>query len=223
MNQKLTDITVILDRSGSMADVASDTIGGFNRFLADQKTVPAPAIFTLFQFDNEFETVIAAKDIHSVEPLTGKTFVPRGSTALLDAIAQAVNSTGHRLDAMPERDRPGRVIVVIITDGYENSSTKFSRPAVFELIKHQREKYAWEFVFLGADQDAIASGVSIGIAPANAMSYAKSAAGVSDSFQSLSSNAKIYRSCSVETMAFTAEDRKKQAEAGAHPESEITS
>src|SRR5688572_21912856 len=117
MNHQLTDITIVLDRSGSMHSVASDTIGGFNRFLADQQKAPGQATLTLNQFDDVFERVIDARDIQQAPPLTNESFQPRNSTALLDAIGRSIRDTGQRLAAMPEPERPGKVVMVIITDG----------------------------------------------------------------------------------------------------------
>src|SRR6185437_887189 len=118
-NPNFTDITIVLDRSGSMEVIADDTVGGFNQFLKEQKKVPGKALLTLVQFDHEYQFVHQAVPIGSVPLLTRKTYVPRGSTALLDAIGRAINETGQRLAALPEPERPGNVIVMILTDGLE--------------------------------------------------------------------------------------------------------
>lgn len=214
MNHNHTDITIVLDRSGSMSSIAADTIGGFNRFLEDQKKAPGTATLTLRQFDTIHDVVIDAKAIHQAKPLTVDTFVPRGMTALLDAIAMAVDATGARLERLPESNRPAKVICVIITDGLENSSHRFTREQVFEKIKHQQDNYQWQFVFLGANQDAIATATHMGIRAANAMTYADNSAGVNAAFASTSSNLVQMRFGSSTTMAYSKEDRKKQKDAG---------
>lgn len=215
MNSNHTDITIVLDRSGSMMSVASDTIGGFNKFLADQQATPGTATFTLHQFADRFETPIPASDINHVKPLDGTTYVPRGNTALLDAIGEAVTLTGNRLKVQPEPERAGKVVCVIMTDGYENSSRKYTRAQVFDMIKHQREVYKWEFVFLGANQDAMQESAKIGVSHMNTMSYASNSAGVSASADAVSFNMSAFRTGTKKDMSFEAGDYLKQATAGA--------
>lgn len=215
MRMNHTDITIVLDRSGSMATVVNDTIGGFNRFLSDQKAAPGTAEITLHQFDDRFETVMNGVDVRMAAELTNKTFVPRGSTALLDAIGRAIQETGNRLATKSDRDRAGKVVFVIITDGEENASREFNREKVFEMIEHQKSKYSWEFVFLGANQDAIRAAAGIGINACSSITYAANAVGTEAVFRSLSSNVADYRVGASACANFSEEDRKKQAEAGA--------
>ena len=177
MNDNLTDITVVLDRSGSMAAVRDDTIGGFNSVLEEQKQVSGTAYLTLVQFDDQYEVIYEGRSLPSAPALTTRTFVPRGSTALLDAIGRTIYAVGARLAVLPEADRPGKVLLLIMTDGEENSSHEFSRAQIFDMITHQREAYAWEIVFIGTNQDAVATGASYGIPASNALSYAPTAAG----------------------------------------------
>lgn len=177
MIDSLVDITVVLDRSGSMATVRDDTIGGFNSVLEEQKQVPGTAYLTLVQFDDQYEIIYEGQKLRDVPELTTRTFVPRGSTALLDAIGRTINAVGARLTALPEAERPGKVLLLIMTDGEENSSHEFSRAQVFDMITHQREAYAWEVVFIGTNQDAVATGASYGIPASNALSYAPTPAG----------------------------------------------
>ena len=160
MRTDLTDITVVMDRSGSMQSRRTDAEGGLNAFIEKQKTEPGEAVFTLVQFDNVYEFVHTAVPIKSVPPYT---LVPRGgSTALLDAVGRAINETVHRLAKMNEADRPGLVIFVIITDGEENSSKEFKKAQIKAMIQHQTAVYGWQFTFLGANQDAFAEGGGIG-------------------------------------------------------------
>lgn len=214
MKHNHTDITIILDRSGSMQSVASDTIGGFNRFLDDQRKAPGTASITLHQFDDRFETPIKAHDVKSAPPLTGSTFVPRGSTALLDAIGRSIVDTGARMETAGNNCAE-KVVVVIITDGHENASHEYDRAKVFEMIKHQQEKYAWEFVFLGANQDAIKTAAGFGVSPSNAMTYAANAVGTTEAFHATSKNLVSMRCGKSKTMGYTADDRDAQKRAGA--------
>lgn len=208
MNQDLTDITVILDRSGSMQGVRDDTIGGYNSFMAAQAKLPGHARVSLVQFDDRYEVVYRDVACGQVRPLDQTTFVPRGSTALLDAIGTTVNNIGARLAAMPELVRPAKVVVVIITDGHENASREFTRERVFEMITHQREVYGWDFVFLGANQDAIAAGASIGVPQRSSLSYAADSKGTSEVFGSTAAYVGNLRSAGV--ASFTESDRAKQ-------------
>lgn len=208
MNHDLTDITIILDRSGSMQGVRDDTIGGYNTFISEQAKLPGEARMTLVQFDDQYERVYMGVRVGEVRPLDHKTFVPRGSTALLDAIGRTISETGSRLAALAEADRPGKVIMVIITDGYENASKEFKRERVFSLINHQREHYSWDFVFLGANQDAIAAGAAIGVMASKVMSYAADAKGMQDVFASTSNYVGTMRATGQAT--FSDDDRAKQ-------------
>lgn len=207
-----TDIVMILDRSGSMERIAADTIGGVNKFLTDQKAVPGEATFTLVQFDDRYEVPYDAVPIARAEPLTAQTFVPRGSTALLDAIGRAIDDAGNRLKAMAASALPDKVVCVIVTDGQENASLHFKRKDIFDKITHQRDIYKWEFVFLGANQDAIAEAGALGIGAAAAMNYAATASGTSASYGAVSANLRAMRTGHATAMAFSEEDRLKAAD-----------
>lgn len=163
-----TDITMVLDRSGSMSALREATIEGFNAFIAEQRGTTGRCTLTLVQFDHEYESVYTAIDLAVVPPLV---LVPRGTTALLDAIGQAVHATGARLGAMPETERPGSVIIGIMTDGHENASRELTHAAVKALITEQTEKYSWTFLYLGANQDAIEVGVGLGVAAGLSLTY----------------------------------------------------
>jgi Mg-chelatase subunit ChlD len=170
MRSDLTDITLVIDRSGSMAQVREDAEGGVNSFIAQQAQQPGEALLTLVQFDTEYEFLHRGVPIAQAPPYQ---LVPRGMTALLDAIGRAINETGERLAKMDEADRPGLVVFVVMTDGLENSSKEFSRDAIKKMIEHQQEKYHWQFTFLGADQDAFAEAGAIGIHASGAAQFAK--------------------------------------------------
>jgi uncharacterized protein YegL len=178
---KNTEIAFILDRSGSMQSMTHAAISGFNEFLkAQQDTVddhgkPLSATFTLILFDHEYLAVHNRQDIQTARPLTVETYVPRGNTALLDAIGRTIDHIGNELAATPEADRPAKVIIAILTDGEENSSQIFSMADINQRITHQTEKYQWEFMFLGANQDAIATAARMGIHARHAATFAADA------------------------------------------------
>ncbi len=214
MKPNYTDINIVLDRSGSMQSIKADTIGGFNAFLDQQKETPGDATITLAQFDNVYEVVYRAIPLQKAPDLNDKTFVPRASTALLDAIGRTINETGVRLANMQECDRPSHVIFVILTDGEENSSREFTAQHINQLIRHQRETYKWEFVFLGANQDAITTANELGMSAGQAITYAASPQGTKAAFKSMSRNLSRFRGGDVDALVFSDEDRQEQVDAG---------
>lgn len=163
MNPNLTEIAYILDRSGSMQILQEAAISGFNDFLQSQLDVPGDARLTLVLFDDQYLVPVAAKPVEEVPRLNASTYVPRGSTALLDAIGETIDTLGRRLAGTPEPERPGKVIVVIFTDGMENASHCFQWRDIASRIHHQRDKYNWEFIFLAANQDAIATAAQLNV------------------------------------------------------------
>lgn len=169
-----------------MYDVRQDAIGGFNAFVSSQLTVPGTADLSLILFDHEYSLVLENVDIQKVPALDDVTYQPRGTTALLDAIGRTIDELGHRLSGLPAERRPGKVIVAILTDGLENASHRFTAKRVSDMIAHQREKYAWEFVFLGANQDAILTARHLSIDPSAAYDFNTDAAGVSGAYAALS-------------------------------------
>jgi hypothetical protein len=208
-------MTFVLDRSGSMQDTASDTIGGYNKFLADQKALPGDCQMSLAQFDHEYEVRYEGKLLKDVPDLTSQTYVPRGQTALLDAVGRTINRTGERLGAMPEADRPEHVVFVIITDGLENHSREFTKAQIKEMIEHQTNAYKWHFVYLGANQDAFAEACAMGIKAANALGTAQNTVGISRYYDALHTNARKLRGGEEKTMGFVDIQREAQKEAGA--------
>ena len=181
-----SEIICIIDRSGSMAAIAKDAIGGFNTFLEEQKKVPGEATLTLVQFDTEYEVLHENTPLQDVPGLNENTFLPRGMTALLDAVGKTIDNIGKRLANMPEKNRPQKVIVAILTDGQENSSREYKLEKIKEMITHQTEKYQWEFIFLGANQDAFEEAAKIGISLQNAVNYAATPIGVRNAYSDLS-------------------------------------
>jgi len=172
MNKDLTEIAFILDRSGSMSSVAPAAISGFNEFLRDQQTAPGQARLTLVLFDDEYLVPVDNIPVQEVVSLNSDTYLPRSTTALLDAIGQTIERLGQRLEQTPEPDRPGKVIVAILTDGHENASKKFTWKEIAAKIRHQTQSYDWDFLFLGANQDAIATAANLNISSANAATFA---------------------------------------------------
>lgn len=154
MKKDLTEIVIVLDESGSMSSCKSDTIGGFNEFLSTQKKIKGEANVTLVKFSDYYKVVNDGTALEHVSPLNESNYTPSYSTALLDAVGRTINSVGNRLESLSEDQRPEKVIFAVITDGYENASKEFKREKVFEMVTHQKTKYNWEFLFLGADIDA---------------------------------------------------------------------
>jgi hypothetical protein len=199
-----TKLVLVLDRSGSMSTVKPAMEEVLNGYITAQKTEPGECRVTLVQFDDRYETVFKNLPIGEVRPIT---LSPRGGTALLDAIGQTIDEVGAELAAMPESERPSKVLFVVTTDGCENQSTKYlpAVPAmgslalpkaskVNEMVSHQRDVYKWEFVFLGADQDAIATAAGMGFNPALALNYENTSSGVRGMGNKLSKMSSSYRS-----------------------------
>ncbi len=182
MNRELTEIVFILDRSGSMAGLESDTIGGFNSMLEKQKKAEGQALLSAVLFSNDSQVLYDRVDISRIEPMTDGQYQVGGCTALLDAIGSAVRHIGNVHKYAREEDRPGKTIFVITTDGYENSSRHYSYEEVQQLVKRQQERYGWEFLFLGANMDAIAAARSFGIRADRAVRYYADAEGTSLQF-----------------------------------------
>ena len=164
MNENLTEIVAILDKSGSMQSLTNDTIGGFNSFLEEQKEIPGDAILTTVLFSDTYTLLHDRLNIKDVKPMTGNDYKAGGNTALLDAMGKTINGIGLKLYNTLEEERPGKVIFFIITDGAENASTEFTHEKIEAMVELQQNTYSWEFIFLGANIDAFSVGDSIGIA-----------------------------------------------------------
>ena len=177
MNDKLTEIVFILDRSGSMAGLEDDTIGGFNAFVEKQKKEEGEALLSAVLFSDESAVLYDRADIRKVEPMSERQYQVGGCTALLDAIGGAVRHIRNVHRYAREEDRPGRTVFVITTDGMENASRSFSYAEVQRMVKHEQEKYGWEFLFLGANMDAIAAARSFGIREDRAVRYKRDSVG----------------------------------------------
>lgn len=189
MKRNYTTIVTLLDRSGSMKKIRQDVIGGFNSFLDSQKKVKGEATVSLYQFDDRFQTDYEFVDINFVKPLDSSNFVPRGWTALYDAVGKTIVSVGEKLALLRENERPSKVIFLIITDGEENWSKEYkSADSIRSMIKHQTNKYNWEFVYIGANQDVIFNARKIGIPVYNTIDYDDNPIGVRSMYATLSAN-----------------------------------
>lgn len=183
-----TEIIVLLDRSGSMTAIKADMEGGFNALIEEQKKQLGECTVTLAQFDDCYENVYTCKALAEVPKLT---LEPRGMTALLDGMGKVITETGARLRAMPENQRPSKVIMVVITDGAENASKEWQHSRVMNMVKEQKDTYNWEFVFLGAGQDAIAVGNALGIT--QSYNFTADAAGTKQLMGNVSAGISSYR------------------------------
>jgi uncharacterized protein YegL len=182
MNSNLTEIIFLLDRSGSMGGLESDTIGGFNAFIDNQRKLEGKTLVTGVLFDDQYEVVWNGAEAEKVK-LTVEEYYVRGCTALLDAVGKTILDVGYRLSKTNEDEKPEKVIFVITTDGFENASREFTYEKVKELIKHQQEKYCWEFIFLGANIDAQREANNLGIYSENAFSFEASGVGVESMYK----------------------------------------
>ena len=184
--QGRTELVFILDRSGSMSGLESDTIGGFNGMLRRQQEESTDILVSTVLFDDEVEVIHDRVPIAKVAPLTGREYFTRGCTALLDAVGDSIQHIRNIHKYAREEDRPVRTMFVITTDGLENSSVRYTAKKVKALIRHQEEKHGWEFVFLGANMDAVAVAGDLGIRRENSVEFACDAGGIRENFTSLS-------------------------------------
>jgi uncharacterized protein YegL len=207
-NENYTHITFVVDRSGSMGGIAQAMREGFDEFMSGQLEVEGEATLSLARFDNEYELVYDFVEIGQVGPLE---LNPRGGTALLDGMGRTMNSVREQIMEMEEDERPSKCLFIFITDGHENASQEYTRDRVFQMIQdcQDSEELNYEFVFMGANQDAISAGRSFGIRQDASITYSASNAGVRGSYASLSRSVTQYRtkSSNEATMSFTDEDR----------------
>lgn len=203
-DQDYRHYVLIIDRSGSMVPIAKETQNGVRLFVSEQREIPGKATLSLYQFDHEHEAVYDFVPLRDVTPYT---LVPRGNTALLDACGFAITKVGEKLWAMPEGERPGKVIVVIATDGQENFSREYNLTQVRDLITRQREEYGWEFAYVGANQDSFAEAGNMGIAKMSTMDYAPNTAGTNSAWLANSGSAGRYASGQSVNLHYTDEER----------------
>ena len=194
MKTNLTELVFILDRSGSMGGLESDTIGGFNSMLAKQQAEPGECRMTTILFDNRYEVLHDRIDLKAVSPITEHEYFVRGSTALLDAVGRTINKIGRVQKKTAEDYRAEKVLFVITTDGMENASREFSYNKIKSMIERQKSKYGWEFIFLGANIDAVEVSGRFGVASNRAQNFHNDSGGIALNYLVLSETVAKYRS-----------------------------
>ena len=197
MKKNLTEIVFILDRSGSMAGLENDTIGGFNSMIEKQKREPGEAIVSTVLFDHESQVIHDRVDIQKIRPMTREEYYVRGCTALLDAVGCAIHHIGNVHKYAREEDRPEKTLFVITTDGMENASRKYSYDRLKAMIQRQKERYGWEFIFLGANIDAAKEAARFGIDADRAADYHADSQGTGVVYEAVSEAVCRVRSCSA--------------------------
>lgn len=224
MKDNYTHITFLLDRSGSMGNALNATIEGYNAFLRDQQELVGQATSTLVQFDDRYEVNYAGVPVKEAKFLTKETYQPRGWTYLYEAMGRAIVETGEFLSSMPEDQRPSKVVFTVLTDGREQHpngelarESKFTQEQVKNLVNQQTDQYKWEFVFIGANQNAVLEGQKLGIMTSNSLTYAQNTRGTSAAFKSVSDKVKSYRA-GGQSCSFDAGDRAEQEKAGVSKE-----
>lgn len=205
MRENLTELVFILDRSGSMGGLESDTIGGFNSLIAKQQKEEGEAYVSTVLFDDKTEVIHDRVDIKKVEKMTDKDYYVRGCTALLDAVGGAIKHIGNIQKYAREEDRPAKTLFVITTDGLENASKRYSLREVKRMIERQKEKYNWEFLFLGANIDAIDVAGKMGISADRAANYHADGAGTALNYSVLEKAVSRVRKCKAEEMSMAFE------------------
>jgi hypothetical protein len=211
-NPNLTRLVFLLDRSGSMQSIKSDVIGGFDAFLAEQRAGEGLCTVTLAQFDHEYEVVYRGIALGQVPPLA---LWPRGRTALLDSMGKLITDTAAKINALAEDDKPGTVIVAIMTDGMENASREWRRPDIKALVEQQTNDNGWEVLYMGTDQDAVQVGKGLGVKDGQAITYARGKS--REAILAASGNLRGYRNAKLLNPAaampeFTAEQRAHLAD-----------
>ena len=195
MRKGLTEVIFILDRSGSMSGLEADTIGGFNSMIAKQKKEDGEAYISTILFDDQTEVLYDRVPVSKIEPMNDKQYYVRGCTALLDALGGAIHHIGNVHKYAREEDRPEKTLFIITTDGMENSSRQYSYEKVKKMVERQKKKYGWEFLFLGANIDAIEVADRFGIAANRAINYECDSKGTQLNYEVLSRTVSEFRAC----------------------------
>ena len=214
MQKGLTELVFILDKSGSMAGLEKDTIGGFNSMLTKQKAEAGQCRVTTALFDNRYMLLHDRIDIRAVSPITEKEYSVGGSTALLDAIGRSIKKIADVQRSTADEYRAEKVIFIIITDGEENSSREFSADAVRKLISTEKEQYGWEFLFLGANIDAVETAGRFGISADRAAEYVPDKRGTALNYAVMSEAVSEFRSTGRVSTTHLDRIRKDRADRG---------
>ena len=195
MKKNLTELVFILDRSGSMSGLENDTIGGFNAMIEKQKREAGEAYVSTVLFDNHREVIHDRVDIQKVEPMNQEQYYVRGSTALLDAVGKSIRHIANVHKYAREEDRPEKTLFIITTDGMENASHEYSYERVRKMIEHEKDKYGWEFIFLGANIDAAKEAARFGIDESRAANYHADSVGTAVIYEAMSEAVCSVRAC----------------------------
>ena len=201
MRKGLTEVIFILDRSGSMSGLEADTIGGFNSMIAKQKKEEGEAYISTVLFDDKTEVLYDRVPVSKVEPMNENQYYVRGCTALLDALGRTIHHIGNVHKYAREEDRPEKTLFIITTDGMENSSHEYSYDKVKKMVEKQKKKYGWEFLFLGANIDAIEVAGRFGIAANRAINYESDRQGTQLNYEVLSRTVSEFRACECDDEA----------------------
>lgn len=214
MKKNLTELVFILDKSGSMSGLERDTIGGYNAMLEQQRKLDGECVITTVLFDNHYELLHDRIDLRAVRPITGKEYFVGGSTALLDAIGKTIHKIAAVQKNTAEDYRAEKVMFVIITDGEENASREYSAAKVKEMVRRQKERYGWEFVFLGANIDAVETAGRFGVGADRAVDYVPDEEGTELNFRMMSKAVAAFRECGAVPTECLDEIRKDMKKRG---------
>ena len=207
MKKDYTHIIFLIDRSGSMSLIKTDMEGGIAQFLKEQKELPGKCTLTAAQFDVHYDLMYSLVNLESVDTIK---INPRGGTALIDSMVRLISDAGKELSALPEEERPAKVLFVTITDGEENASREFTNAQLAEKIAHQEKVYNWQFTYIGANQDAFSVANKVGVRSEKTMNYQATTRGVGKMFSKLSAASSRYRNDDSQAalFSFTVEEQK---------------
>ena len=197
IENNITEVVFILDRSGSMSGLEKDTIGGFNSLVEKQKKEEGVALISTVLFDNHCEVLHDRMPVEKIQPMTDKDYFVRGSTALLDAIGGAIHHIGNVHKYARPEDRPAKTLFIITTDGMENASRRYTYEKMKSMIERQKEKYGWEFLFLGANIDAVSTASMFGIENDMAVDYNSDSEGIALNYEVLNETISHIRTCAA--------------------------
>lgn len=195
MKNNITEVVFIIDKSGSMSGLESDTIGGFNSMIDEQKEKEGKCYVSTVLFDSQSYVVHDRVDISKVKKMTGKTYRPGGSTALIDAMGDAIHHIANIHKYARPEDVPEKTIFIITTDGYENSSCRYTSDKVKKMVNKEKEEYGWEFIFIGANIDSVETAREYGIEEDRAVNYVHDRKGTHLLYQEINKSVSEFRAC----------------------------